>query len=94
MITFTMDPFSIDPRNPNWEDSDLRIAKTLSHETEQRYLQLARDIREQLMSTPLHGDAEFLMKVQMETSFLRGKYELLLQLVADSKEEKVAAHLI
>lgn len=93
MITFNYDPFEID-QLANWEESDLRVANTLSHETEQLLLKMAREIREQLMDTPLHGDELFMKKIALETSFLRGKYELLITLVQNSKEEKVKAHLI
>ncbi len=93
MITFNYDPFAID-QAADWEETDLRIANTLSHETEQYLLKLAREVRQQLMEIPLHGDELFMKKVALETSFLRGKYELLLTLVENSKEEKVKAHLI
>lgn len=93
MIQVINDPFEIDQRQ-NWEESDHKVAATLSYETEQMLLERARGIREQLMSMPLHGDEETMRRVPLETSFLRGQYDLLLGLVAASKEAKVAAHLI
>jgi hypothetical protein len=93
VITVQFDPREIDQKQ-NWEESDHIVAATLSHETEQMLLERARGIREQLMSMPLHGDEETMRRVPLETSFLRGQYDLLLGLVAASKEAKVAAHLI
>lgn len=93
MITFKFDPFAIDPES-NWEESDKIVAATLSHETEQKFLKLAREIRESLMASPLTGTPEEMNNIRIEQSHLRGKYELLLQLVADSKEAKVTQHLV
>lgn len=93
MIQIIQDPFEIDPRQ-NWEESDKLVAATLSFETEQMLLERARGIREQLMAMPLHGDEEIMRRVPLETSFLRGQYDLLLGLVAASKEAKVTANLV
>ena len=93
MITINHDPFAIDPTY-NWEESDKIVAATLSHETEQRLLELARTIRESLMAVPLTGTREQLDAIRAEQSYLRGKFDLLMFLVSESKEAKVTQHLI
>lgn len=93
MITAINDPFEIDAKY-NWEESDLMVAKTLSFETEQRLLELARDIRTSFMSKPLSLPPEDQAAADREALYLRGKYDLLLFLVSESKEAKVEAHLI
>lgn len=93
MITVNYDPFAID-QTYNWEESDKLVAATLSHETEQRLLELARETRASMMDKPLHLPPEEQAVADREALYLRGKYDLLLWLVAESKEAKVQAHLI
>lgn len=93
MISAINDPFEIDAQY-QWEEDDKLIAATLSFETEQRLLELAREIRTVIMSSPLGLPAEEAAQAASEQLFLRGKYELLLQLVQDSKEAKAKQHLI
>lgn len=93
MIRAKNDPFEIDVEY-DWEESDKLMAQTLGFETEQHFLELARALRRSLMEVPLTGTPEMMDQMRVEQSYLRGKYDLLLQLVADSKEAKVQAHLI
>lgn len=93
MITVKNDPFNIDVTY-DWEESDRLVAATLSFETEQHFLELARGLRESLMNVPLTGSPEQMDQMRIEQSYLRGKYDLLISLVDQSKEAKVQAHLI
>lgn len=93
MIRAINDPFSIDVTY-EWEETDKLIAKSLSFETEQHYLALAREIRESIMLVPMDLTPEEEARAAREKIFLRGKYELLLDLVAASKEAKESQHLI
>lgn len=93
MITLINDPHEIDAKY-DWEESDKLIAMTLSHETEQRFLELARELRTSIISAPMGLPPEEKAQAEAEQYFLRGKYELLLSLVQDSKEAKVQSHLI
>jgi len=93
MIRAKNDPFEIDIEY-DWEESDKLMGQTLGFETEQHFLELARGLRKSLMGVPLTGTPEMMDQMRVEQSYLRGKYDLLLQLVADSKEAKVQAHLI
>lgn len=94
MIRLRNEPHDIDVHY-DWEESDRLIASTLSVETEQRLLEMAREIRESLMNSLLAGNNPMEdLQVRLEQSLLRGKYEILLQLVADSKEAKATQHLI
>ena len=70
MITQQVDPFSIDP-TLNWEESDRIVAATLSTETEQRFLELARETRAVLMAAPLYGDAEQMAQIQSSPNNFR-----------------------
>lgn len=93
MIRVQADQFAIDP-TLEWEESDKIVAATLSHETEQRFLELARETRAVLLAAPLHSRPEDADQLRAESIYLRGKYDLLLQLVEDSKEAKAQQHLI
>lgn len=93
MIRVKNDPFEIDVTY-DWEESDLLIAKTLGHETEQHLLELARKTRTDLMELQLVGTPVELDEARMRQAYMRGQYDLLLLLVAQSKEAKVQAHLI
>lgn len=93
MIRAKNDPFGIDVTY-DWEESDKLIAQTLSFETEQHLLELAREVRTTILSKPLHLPAEERERVEREEIYLRGKYDLLLWLVEQSKEAKVQAHLV
>lgn len=93
MIRAKNDPFGIDVTY-DWEESDKLVAATLGFETEQDFLELARGLRESLMTIPLTGTPEAMDQVRIEQSYLRGKYDLLLWLVDRSKEAKVQAHLV
>jgi len=93
MIRVQTDPFSIDPVL-DWEESDRIVAATLSTETEQRFLELARELRATLMAAPMIGSPEEQAQIRSEATYLRGKYDLLLSLVEESKEAKVQQHLV
>lgn len=92
MIAIKNDPFNIDVTY-DWEESDLLIAKTLSFETEQHFLELARKTRTDLMEIQLVGTPVELDEVRMKQAYMRGQYDLLLRLVDQSKEAKIQAHL-
>lgn len=93
MIRAKNDPFNIDTVY-DWEESDKIVAQTLSFETEQHLLELAREIRATILSKPLHLPEQERERVEREELYLRGKYDLLLFLVEQSKEAKVQAHLV